>query len=127
MDLTLDAWGRLSREGLLGARQSVAPPPGAAQTARVSARDWKDEDRPKTASSCHVRELGGEKVVYDPETHEVVVLNRTAAFIFDLCDGSRTVAELEAALCARYAAPRAVLRRDLEATLASLGEKHVLA
>jgi len=55
MDLTLDAWGRLSREGLLGARQPVAPRPGAAQTASVSERVWKDDDRPKIAGSCHVR------------------------------------------------------------------------
>ena len=126
MDLTLDAWGRLSRDGLLGARQGVAPPPGAAQTASVTERIWKDDDRPKTAPSCHVRALGKEKVVYDPQTHEVVVLNRTAAFIFELCDGSRTVAELEAALCERYAAPRDVLRRDLQATLASLGAKRIV-
>jgi hypothetical protein len=41
-----------------------------------------------------VRELGGERVVYDPVSHEVVVLNKTAAFIFELCDGSRTVKDL---------------------------------
>lgn len=126
MDRTLAAWGRLSREGLLGARQAVARADGAAQTARVS-EAWKDDDRPRRSPACHVRDLGGEQVVYEPRSHEVVALNRTAAFVFGLCDGTRTVAELEQALCERYDAPREVLRRDLEATLASLRAKGVLA
>ena len=80
--------------------------PTASQTAAVDTTAWNDDDRPKTAPSCHVRELGGERVVYDPVSHEVVVLNKTAAFIFELCDGSRTVEDLEAAL------PRALRRPD---------------
>ena len=132
MDRTLDAWGRLSSDGLLGARQPVQQPAvakasDASQTAAVETRTWNDDDKPKTAPSCHVRELGGERVVYDPVSHEVVVLNKTAAFIFGLCDGSRTVKELEAALCERYDAPADVLRRDLEAVLKDLATKRIVA
>ena len=134
MDRTLDAWGRLSRDGFLGARAAVQPLPAAiangangSQTAPVNNDPWTDGDKPKTAPSCHVRELSGEKVVYDPKTHEVVVLNRTAAFIFELCDGSRSVKDLEQALCERYEAPTEILRRDLEATLSDLRGKGIVA
>lgn len=76
---------------------------------------------------CHFRELEHERLVYDPATHEVAVLNRTAAWIFDLCDGERTVAGILEALQERYDAPEEALRRDLESTLADLRSKRLLA
>lgn len=41
-----------------------------------------------------VRELPGELLVYDTETHEAHCLNETAAFIWRQCDGQTSVPEI---------------------------------
>jgi hypothetical protein len=93
----------------------------------VEATPPEAEARPRRADGTHARELGGERIVYDPATHEVVVLNETAAFILDLCDGTRSLADMQRALEARYAAPSAKLRADLVATLADLRAKKLVS
>lgn len=115
MGRTLDAWARLSKTAA-GQRRPVTAANG--ERTMSAAKSIRLEDRPKTRSSCHIREVGNEKVVYEPHSHEVVVLNGTAALMFEMSDGSRTVAEMLAALQARYAADVDVLRRDLLETLA---------
>jgi len=136
MGRTLEAWVRLSRAGRLGGRAPVDAPGDAAPAAptvdggtmgdRANAT-FEESDRPRRSPGCHVRDLDGEQVVYDPATHEVVVLNGTAAFIFGLCDGERSVAELLAELQRTFDAPADVLRRDLLATLAELRSKRLFA
>ena len=83
--------------------------------------------RPRRAEGTHARALADERIVYDPATHQVVVLNETAAFILDQCDGSRSVGELLAALERRYAAPRTQLAADLARTLADLRARKLVA
>ena len=70
--------------------------------------------------------LGKEQVVYEPTSHEVVVLNPTAAFIFGACDGTRTVVELLDVMVGRFAAPAEVLEKDLLATLELFRRKNLL-
>ena len=89
-------------------------------------RPFAPEDRPARKASIHGRDLGGERVVYEPDSHQVVVLNATAAWILDQCDGSRTVAEILAAFAKRFVAPRDVLERDLLATLQHLYSKSLV-
>lgn len=83
-------------------------------------------DRPKARAECHIRDLAGERIVYEPKTHEVAVLNSTASFIFGLCDGTHTVGDILAQLERRYEAPRARLELDLYATLADLRRRELL-
>jgi hypothetical protein len=85
------------------------------------------DDRPTRAAGCHLRELPNETVVYDPATHEVCVLSPVAAFIFGLCDGGHTVADILARLAARYDAPGDVLERDLGRTLRELAAKRLIS
>lgn len=127
MSRTLEAWARLSRAGRLGQRQAGDRSQTPRSTMSADPARLSDDYRPRRAEGCHVRDLGDERVVYDPEAHEVVVLNATAAFIFDRCDGTRSLADLQADLEARYAAPADVLGRDLRATLSRLREKNVLS
>jgi hypothetical protein len=108
----------------VGERQTVEKRGGNEMS---PSEDYGPQDRPRTRTSCHVRKVGPDHVVYEPVSHEVVILNATAHFIFASCDGSRTVAEIEDALVARYAADRDVLRRDLVATLQLLRSKGLLA
>ena len=45
-----------------------------------------------------VEEMGEEVLLYRPTTHKAIHLNGTAAAIWKLCDGSRTLNDLVAAL-----------------------------
>lgn len=123
MDRTLETWARLSQRGGVGERQPVAAVEAPMTTPRAFAMDQK----PKVRPSCHVREVGAERVVYEPVSHEVVILNATAYLIFEHCDGGRSVAEILEVLAGRFAAPREVLARDLRATLELLASKGLLA
>lgn len=60
-------------------------------------------------------------VLLSPET--VAVLNRTGADILELCDGQRTVAEIEAELRGRY---NRVVDDEVRAFLARLAAKRCL-
>jgi hypothetical protein len=51
-----------------------------------------------------VRELAGELVVYDLERHEAHCLNRTAALVFQQCDGRTNVGEIASRLQAELGA-----------------------
>ena len=120
MDLTLGLWGNLSKTGRLRGRRAPE------RNGNENMSDASLPARPKRHPNCHVRDLDGEQVVYVPDTHEVVVLNATARFIFEQCDGTRTRDEVLDALQGRYAAERNVLARDLDATLKDLCGKGVL-
>jgi hypothetical protein len=45
-----------------------------------------------------VETVADELTVYDPESHRVHHLNRTAALVWEQCNGERTVAEITASL-----------------------------
>jgi uncharacterized protein len=120
MERALEAWVRLSRAGALAGRAR-----GPVSSRGMGALSG-DQARPRGASGTHARVLGNERIVYDPATHEVVVLNETAAFILDLCDGTRSVEDMQRALEERYAVPSAKLRADLQATLADLRAKKLV-
>jgi uncharacterized protein len=123
MDRALAAWARLTRAGALSGRRGGALSSAGMEHAPDHASDHapiRADARPQRVAGTHARELGDERIVYDPATHEVVVLNESAAFVLELCDGQRGPAELLAALEARYAAPRERLEADLAAVLADL-------
>ncbi len=127
MGRTLEAWARLSREGFLGDRKPVSlPGPQDMDENRAPTEPFGMEDRPTRTPDCHVRELGSEKVVYEASQHEVCVLNPTAAFFYELCDGKRTVGEILAAAQERFDAPEDVLRSDVIQTLSGLRDKGLL-
>ena len=118
-----DAWARLSRAGRLAGRK----PDRVSSSRMAPAAPFRDDSRPRSAGGTHVRDLDGERIVYDPATHDVVVLNEAAAFILGLCDGTRSVTEMLAELERRYAAPRERLKGDLAATLADLAERRLVS
>ena len=130
MDRTLEVWARRSRAGQLERRPLEPLPDSAAETMShnppADSAPFAEDDRPRTAPGAHVRDLEDEKVVYDPATHEIVVLNATAALIFELCDGDLSVAQILEELKRRFDAPADVLCRDLHATLTELHSKRLV-
>ena len=86
-----------------------------------------------TLSSCpapaeHVRSrhLEQEAVVVLPDKGEVKVLNEVGARIWTLADGSRTVRDIIAALCAEFEAPPVVVEADTLKFLAELQQKGLI-
>jgi pyrroloquinoline quinone biosynthesis protein D len=53
-------------------------------------------------------------------------IDDTAAAVLELCDGERDLETIVAELAARYAAPPAVIEKDVVAMLADLKAKRVL-
>lgn len=66
------------------------------------------------------RQLDGEAVVVLPGQGRVKVLNEVGARVWELADGSRSVAEIIEILAGEYAADPAVIEQDVLAFLAQL-------
>jgi len=72
--------------------------------------------------------LDEETIVVDPRSREVHLLNETAARIWELLETSSSVDELVEALSDEYeGAPPEELRREVEAFLADLSARGLLA
>ena len=84
-------------------------------------------DKPTAKSTCYVRAVGDERVVYEPGVHQVAFLNRTATWVFEQCDGTRSVHDLLVAMMDRYEAPEETLRTDLLDTLGLFRSRGFLA
>lgn len=84
------------------------------------------EPLPRVISSAQTTVVGGETLVTSGD--EIHVLNETAAFIWRLCDGRHTPAEIEAALRDEYAVPPDHdAKGDISRTLADFRAKGLLA
>lgn len=70
-----------------------------------------------------VRPIGDETLVYDTRLHRAHCLNRTAALVFRLCDGTRTASEIAVLIGAGPAANDG----PVEAALELLAEAGLLA
>jgi coenzyme PQQ biosynthesis protein PqqD len=84
------------------------------------------ESRPRLPRGVRLKrdEARGRWTLLAPE--RIFEIDDTAATVLELCDGQRNLAEIVAALAARYAAPPAVIEKDVVAMLADLKAKRVL-
>lgn len=81
---------------------------------------------PAPAEHVRGRCLEQEAVVVLPERGEVKVLNEVGAQIWQLADGTRSVREIVAALCAEFEVPLAVVEADTLKFLAELQQKGLI-
>jgi PqqD family protein of HPr-rel-A system len=72
------------------------------------------------ARDLEYRTAGTDVVVHDPVSARVHVLNPTAAYILQACDGTRSPDEIAHALSAGTGAPHAQTLPDVERTIAEL-------
>ena len=66
------------------------------------------------------RQIGDETVVIKDNGLSTHVLNRTAAYIWELCDGTRDVENITARMCERYDVPSERAHTDVKYTIAKL-------
>jgi pyrroloquinoline quinone biosynthesis protein D len=60
------------------------------------------------------------RVLLDPADGRYYALDEVSGRVWDLCDGTRTVAQLVAAICAEYEAPAETVEADVLEFLADL-------
>ena len=66
------------------------------------------------------RKIGDDIVVIKDDEVSVHVLNKTAAFIWELCDATRGVDEITTSVCERFEVSPEQARVDVEETLEGL-------
>lgn len=81
---------------------------------------------PAPAEHVRGRCLEHEAVVVLPDRGEVKVLNEVGAQIWLLADGTRSVRDIVAALCAEYEVPPTVMEADTLQFLAELHQKGLI-
>jgi hypothetical protein len=67
-----------------------------------------------------VQEVEHQAVLLDIESGEYFSLNDVGKRVWDLCDGSRTVAQVADAICSEYEVPATVALDDTAALLENL-------
>jgi len=97
------------------------------QPTASSPREHLSTDRPAACSEVTAYPVDDELVLYDPRSNQAFVLNPTAAQIWTLCDGSRTVAALTETLAAAYALAYEEALTDVRECLEHLRHDGLLA
>jgi hypothetical protein len=84
-----------------------------------------DSDVPRRAEGLEVHESRDGLIIYAVHSDEVHYLNPPAALIYELCDGSRTLAEMAALVGAAFELPAPPLD-DVKSTVSDFLSKRLL-
>ena len=83
--------------------------------------------KPRRRNNLSSKQVGNEKIIHDPETDTVHVLNRTASFIWDLIDGSKSLSEIEQELIKKFPEQDpAKLSEDIRKTITDFSRKKLI-
>jgi hypothetical protein len=93
----------------------------------VSAADSDDLDAPRPVEGVVSSEVLEELIVYSPGTSQVVSLNVSARAIWELCDGTRTVADICSELAGLTGVPARDLRPDVRGAIDKLHDLGMIA
>ncbi|NSW56574.1 MAG: PqqD family protein [Armatimonadetes bacterium] len=83
-------------------------------------------DKPVRRKDLLGRQVADEWMIYDASGKAVHVLNETARFVWDRCDGEHDVEDIVAEAVALYEVSEAEAREDILACLASFAELSIL-
>lgn len=67
-----------------------------------------DKEKPCIKRNITCKTVGSEKMLYNPSTDAVHVLNQTSALIWELSDGRHTLADIEKAIRRKFSVPENV-------------------
>ena len=88
------------------------------------------EDReiliPRPIEGFQIETLDDEIVLLHPTRNVIIYSNQTAALIWKLCDGTRTVGEITEILSAVYPEARDEIKIDVSATIQTLTSRGAL-
>lgn len=77
---------------------------------------------PRRKTTLEIRLVGDEVIVHDLDNAMVHVLNATAGDVLELCDGTRSIDEVAAALSKMTGVDAATIRPDIEAIVRTFTE-----
>jgi len=72
------------------------------------------------------RRIGDDVVIIKDDGLATHVLNKTAAYIWELCDGKRGIDEIAASLCERYDVSPEEARADARETIENLTKAGII-
>jgi len=75
---------------------------------------------------CLIEDMDGELLLYNPSTAETLHLNGSSAFVFQSCDGNRSVAEIIAEAQATFPEQAEQIESDIEQVVTDLSDKKAL-
>ena len=81
---------------------------------------------PRRRGDLNVEELDGEAVLYDPRRQAVHRFDAVTLFVWDSCDGSRSVSEIASAVVGRFAVGQDAALAQVERIVAELGKRGLL-
>jgi hypothetical protein len=83
--------------------------------------------KPRSRPDVITRAVRSQRILYDNLSKSSHVLNETAEFVWNLCDGEHTISEIAAEIRASFDVPAdADLEADIERTLGVLMKKGLL-
>ena len=83
--------------------------------------------KPSRKEGILSRQLGDEWLLYDAANGSVHVINSMAEFVWKMCDGSRTFADMEEQIRNTFSVPdRVNLRKDLEGIIQKFSDIEVI-
>jgi hypothetical protein len=81
---------------------------------------------PKPVANVATEVVAGEVLLYEPRQTRAVYLNPTAALVFGLCDGNRSVRDIARIITECYPDEAASVSDDVFATIKGLQESGIL-
>ena len=82
--------------------------------------------RPCRSERALSQRAGDTVVLLDPDSGEYYALEDIGALVWELCDGSRDIAEIAAVVCESYDAPTETVEPDVRELLAELGAARLI-
>jgi len=84
------------------------------------------ENRIVQAEDIIWRRIGDDVVIIKDDGQATHVLNKTAAYIWELCDGKSGIDDIAASLCERYDVSPEEARADTRATIENLTKAGII-
>jgi hypothetical protein len=81
---------------------------------------------PQRTRELHLEPLDGELLLYHPALTRAIRLNPSAARVWQLCDGTRSVQQITDALCGAYPDEASTIAHDVDDTLTRLEREGAL-
>ena len=87
----------------------------------------RDPIKPVRKPDISIKDIGGEALLYNTDEEAIHILNPTAQLIWEFCDGTHTVADIEQAIRTNFSVPDGHdVTADIQQTLAVLIDKGLL-
>lgn len=86
----------------------------------------KPDYQPQKCDGFLIEEMDGELVLFHPARNKIIHANQTAALVWQLCDGERTVLDIVELLAEAYPESRQQIEEEVPQTIQDLRRKGAL-